>query len=155
MVFEKLCYIQSVRSELMKKFLTITVIILVLLGAAGYAVWHFGTNIASDKIIEKVESTLDDENLEEVKSYIENDPMVQEIVSEAATTNPDTLPFQTKEEATRVLIKKVGVNRLLEIQEQVQNGSISKDEVLSEIEGKLSEDEISALKYVLYKELNK
>lgn len=139
----------------MKKFLTITVIILVLLGAAGYAVWHFGTNIASDKIIEKVESTLDDENLEEVKSYIENDPMVQEIVSEAATTNPDTLPFQTKEEATRVLIKKVGVNRLLEIQEQVQNGSISKDEVLSEIEGKLSEDEISALKYVLYKELNK
>lgn len=139
----------------MKKFLTITVIILVLLGAAGYAVWHFGTNIASEKIIEKVESTLDDENLEEVKSYIENDPMVQEIVSEAATTNPDTLPFQTKEEATRVLIKKVGVNRLLEIQEQVQNGSISKDEVLSEIEGKLSEDEISALKYVLYKELNK
>jgi len=44
---------------------------------------------------------------------------------------------------------------LLEIQEQVQTGSISKDEVLSEIEGKLSEDEISALKYVLYKELNK
>ncbi|MFP3919710.1 hypothetical protein U5N28_18055 [Lysinibacillus telephonicus] len=139
----------------MKKFLTITASILVLLGAAGYAVWHFGTNIASEKIIEKVESTLDDENLEEVKSYIENDPNVQEIVNEAATTNPDTLPFQTKEEATRVLIKKVGVNRLLEIQEQVQNGSISKDEVLSEIEGKLSEDEISALKYVLYKELNK
>ena len=139
----------------MKKFLTIIVLIFVLLGAAGYAVWHFGTNIASEKIIEKVETTLDDENLEEVKSYIENDSMVQEIVSEAATTNPDTLPFQTKEEATRVLIKKVGVNGLLAIQEQVQNGSISKDEVLSEIEGKLTEDEISALKYVLYKELNK
>lgn len=139
----------------MKKFLTITAIILVLLGVAGYGVWHFGTNIASEKIIEKVESTLDDENLEEVKSYIENDPQVQEIVSEAATTNPDILPFQTKEEATRVLLKKVGVNRLLEIQEQAQNGSIDKDEILSEIEGKLSEDEISALKYVLYKELNK
>ena len=139
----------------MKKFLTITAIMLVLLGAAGYAVWHFGTNIASEKIIEKVESNLDDANLEEVKSYIENDSMVQEIVSEAATTNPETLPFQTKEEATRVLIKKVGINRILEIQEQVQNGSISKDEVLSEIEGQLSEDEISALKYVLYKELNK
>lgn len=117
--------------------------------------WHFGTNIASEKIIEKVESTLDDENLAEVKSYIENDPKVQEIVSEAATTNPDTLPFQTKEEAIRVLITKVGVNRLLDIQEQAQNGSISEDEILSEMEGKLSEDEISALKYVLYKELNK
>ncbi|MDI7744182.1 hypothetical protein QMK38_19405 [Lysinibacillus fusiformis] len=137
----------------MKKFFTITASILILLGAAGYAVWHFGTDIASEKIIEKVESTLDDENLEEVKSYIENDSKVQEIVSEAATTNPDTLPFQTKEEATRVLIKKVGVSRLLEIQEQAQNGSISQDEVLSEIEGKLSEDELSALKYVLYNEL--
>lgn len=139
----------------MKKFLTITAVILVLLGAAGYAAWHFGTNIASEKIIEKVEANLDDEKLEEVKSYIENDAQVQEIVSEAATINPDTLPFQTKEEATRVLIKKVGVNRLLDIQQQVQNGSISKDEVLSEIEGKLSEEEISALKYVLYKELSK
>ncbi|QCR31091.1 hypothetical protein [Lysinibacillus sp. SGAir0095] len=139
----------------MKKFLTITAIILVLLGAAGYAVWHFGTNIASEKIIEKVESTLDDEKQEEVKSYIANDSKVQEMVSEAATTDPDTLPFQTKEEATRVLIKKVGVNRLLDIQEQAQNGSISKDEILSEIEGKLSEEEISALKYVLYKELYK
>lgn len=139
----------------MKKFLTITAVIFVLLGAAGYAMWHFGTNIASEKIIEKVESTLDDENLAEVKSYIENDSKVQEIVSEAATTNPDTLPFQTKEEAIRVLIKKVGVNRLLDIQEQAQNGSISEDEILSEVEGKLSEDEISALKYVLYKELTK
>ena len=117
--------------------------------------WHFGTNIASEKIIEKVESTLDDENIAAVKSYIANDSTVQEIVSEAATTDPETLPFQTKEEATRVLIKKVGVNRLLDIKEQAQNGSISKDEVLSEIEGTLSEDEISALKYVLYKELIK
>ncbi|MDM5335117.1 hypothetical protein QUF56_18130 [Ureibacillus composti] len=139
----------------MKKFLTITIIVLVLLGAAGYAVWHFGTNIASEKILEKVESTLDDENLVELKSNIENDSQVQQIVSEAATINPDTLPFQTKEEATRVLIKKVGVNRLLEIQEQAQAGTINKEELLSEMEGKLSEDEISALKYVLYKELNK
>lgn len=139
----------------MKKFLTITAMILIILGAAGYAVWHFGTNIASEKIIEKMQATLDDENLAQVKSYIENDAQVQEMVSEAAATNPDTLPFQTKEEATRLLLTKVGVNRLLAIQEQAQNGSMSKDDVLSEIEGTLSEEEISALKYVLYKELNK
>ena len=139
----------------MKKFLKFTLIILVLLGASGYAVWHFGTNVAAEKIVEKVESSLDDETLQVVKSYIENDSKVQEIVSEGATTNPETLPFQTKEDATRVLIKKVGVNRLLEIGEQAQNGSISQDEILAEMEGKLSEDEISALKYVLYKELNK
>ena len=139
----------------MKKFLTFTAIILVLLGAAGYAVWHFGTNIASEKIIEKVETNLDDESLKEVNTYIENDPKLQEMVSEAATTNPDSLPFQTKEEATRLLIKKVGVTRLLDIQQQAQNGAINKDALLAEIEGKLSEDEISALKYVIYKELNK
>ncbi|MBD8033330.1 MULTISPECIES: hypothetical protein [Solibacillus] len=139
----------------MKKFLTFTAIILVLLGAAGYAVWHFGTNIASEKIIEKVETNLDDESLKEVNTYIENDPKLQEMVSEAATTNPDSLPFQTKEEATRLLIKKVGVTRLLDIQQQAQNGAINKDALLAEIEGKLSEDELSALKYVIFKELNK
>ena len=139
----------------MKNFLTIIAIVLVLLGAGSYAVWHFGTNIASEKIIEEMESNLDEENIVEVKAYIENDPKLQEVVSEVATTNPDTLPFQTKEEATRVLIKKVGVTRLLDIKEQAQNGSINKDELLAEIEGTLSEDEISALKYVLYKELNK
>lgn len=139
----------------MKKFLTFTAIILVLIGAAGYAVWHFGTNIASEKIIEKVETNLDDESLKEVNTYIENDPKLQEMVSEAATTNPDSLPFQTKEEATRLLIKKVGVTRLLDIQQQAQNGAINKDALLAEIEGKLSEDELSALKYVIFKELNK
>ncbi|MEK3766169.1 MULTISPECIES: hypothetical protein [unclassified Solibacillus] len=139
----------------MKKFLTFTAIILVLLGAAGYAVWHFGTNIASEKIIEKVETNLDDESLKEVNTYIENDPKLQEMVSEAATTNPDSLPFQTKEEATRLLIKKVGVTRLLDIQQQAQNGAINKDALLAEIEGKLSEDELSALKYVIFQELNK
>ena len=42
-----------------------------------------------------------------------------------------------------------------DIKEQAENGSINKDEILSEIEGTLSEDEVSALKYVLYKELYK
>ena len=139
----------------MKKFLTFTMILVILIGAASYATWHFGTNFASEKIIEKVEATLDEESLKEVNSYIANDPKLQEMVSEVAATNPDTLPFQTKEEATRVLLKKVGVNELLAIQEQAQNGAISADEVLSVIEGTLSEDEISALKYVLYTELNK
>ena len=139
----------------MKKFLTITTVILVLLGAAGYAVWHFGINIASEILIEQVESNLDSDNIEEVKTYIENDSKIQDMISEAATINPDTLAFQTKEEATRLLIKKVGINRLLDIKDHAQNGSISKDEITSEIEGILSEDEISALKFVLYKELYK
>ena len=139
----------------MKKFLALGTTVLVLLGVASYAVQHCGTNSTKKKIIEEVESSLGEENLAEVKSYIESDSGLQEIVSEVVTTNPDTLPFQTKEEAIRLLIKKVGVTRLLDIKEQAQNGSINQDELLAEIEGTLSEDEISALKYVLYKELNK
>lgn len=139
----------------MKKVITIVGVIIIVLGLAGYAVWHFGTNLASEKVMEKVEAKLNDENLEEVKSYIESDPKVQEMVNEAKATNPDTLPFQTKEEATRVLIKKVGVNSLLDIKNKAESGTINKNEVLAELEGKLSEEEISALKYVLYKELYK
>lgn len=138
----------------MKKFLTISIILIGLLGAAGYAVWHFGTNMASEKIINELESAIDNGNIKEIKSYIENDPKIQDIISEASTINPDALPFQTKEEATRVLIKKVGVTRLLDIKEQAQNGTLNEEAILSEIQDTLSEDEISALKYVLYMELN-
>lgn len=138
----------------MKTLFKIFFFLVVLVGVGGYAAWHFGTNAASEKIIETVEANLDNQNLQEVKSYIQNDPMVQQIVSEAAATDPETLPFQTKEEATRIIIKKVGVGRLLDIKEQAQNGGLNKDEILAEIEGKLTEDEIFALKYVLYQELN-
>ena len=33
------------------------------------------------------------------------------------------------------MLIKMGVNRLLDIKEQAQNGAISKDEILSKIEG--------------------
>lgn len=150
-----LCYILNVRGELMKKFFTLILLFLVLIGAAGYGIWHFGTDIASEKILENVETSLNDQNIEAVNTYVKNDPKLQEIVNEAATTNPDTLPFQTKEEATRVIIKKVGVNRLLDIKEQAENGSINQEAILTEIESLLTEDEITALKYVVYKEFNR
>lgn len=133
----------------MKKFL----FFLIILGVAGYAVWHYGTDFAAEKIMDKIQSSISNEDLEKIKSYAKNDPRVQQILSDAANIDPDTLPFHTKEDATRVLIKKVGVNRLLEIKEQAENGTIDKNQLLSEIEGKLSEDEKSAFKYVLYQEL--
>lgn len=140
----------------MFKFLKFLIITIIFLGAAGYAVWHFGTNYASEKIFNKLEAALNDERAAEIKAYLQSDPRVKAILSDAASVDPDTLPFHTKEDATRVMIKKMGVSRLLELKNQAESGAINKNdakEILYEIDGKLSEEEKTAFKYVLYKEL--
>ena len=63
------------------------------------------------------------------------------------------MPFTTKEEATRVLIKKVGVSELRDIQTQAQEGTISKEEVIQTLQNKLTEEELTALKVIAYKEI--
>ncbi|QED49084.1 hypothetical protein [Cytobacillus dafuensis] len=135
------------------KFLIITV---VLLGVIGYGVYHYGTKIASDKVVETISAELENSGeLEEIKKTIESDPELKSFIEEAETADSSKLPFTTKEEATKVLIQKVGISELNDIRVQVQNGSISKEEVLQEIQGKLTEEEIMALKVIAYKELNK
>ncbi|TCN25063.1 hypothetical protein [Mesobacillus foraminis] len=64
------------------------------------------------------------------------------------------LPFTTKEEATKVLIKKVGITKLQEMHTQVQEGSATNEEILKEVKKNLSEEEILALKVIAYKELS-
>ena len=76
-------------------------------------------------------------------------------MEEAKTVKQDQLPFTTKEEATRVLIKRVGVSELMDIQTQVQEGTITKDELLQKVQENLTEEEILALKVVAYNELYK
>ncbi|MBS4190783.1 hypothetical protein KHA94_11360 [Bacillus sp. FJAT-49705] len=135
------------------KFLIIT---LVLLGVIGYGVYHYGTKIASDKVVETISAELENSGeLEEIKKTIESDPELISFIEEAETVDSSKLPFTTKEEATKVLIQKVGISELNDIRAQVQNGSISKEEVLQEIQGKLTDEEIMALKVIAYKELYK
>ncbi len=74
-------------------------------------------------------------------------------LKDAKSVDKSKLPFTTKEEATKVLINKVGITQLNEIRHQVQEGTISNEEVLDEVQSKLSEDEILALKVIAYKEL--
>ncbi|WP_311439535.1 hypothetical protein [Mesobacillus foraminis] len=64
------------------------------------------------------------------------------------------LPFTTKEEATKVLLKKVGITKLQEMHTQVQEGSATNEEILKEVKKNLSEEEILALKVIAYKELS-
>ncbi|MEH7344350.1 hypothetical protein V7122_10800 [Bacillus sp. JJ1532] len=135
------------------KFLIVSVI---LLGGIGFGVYHFGTKIASDKLVETISSELESSGeMEEIKKTIESDPELKSFIEEAKTADTSKLPFKTKEEATKVLIQKVGISELNDIRVQVQNGSVSKEEVLQEIQGKLTEEEIMALKVIAYKELYK
>lgn len=71
------------------------------------------------------------------------------------TVAESKLPFTTKEEATKVVIAKVGITDLKEIQSGVQKGTVSKEEAIQAIKSKLTEEELQALKVIAYKELNK
>ncbi|WP_052948870.1 hypothetical protein [Mesobacillus campisalis] len=149
-------------------------------------VYYWGTDLASDKITEKLTQTLEgSEHLEEWKESIEKDPEVQKFLEQAvpiagkdnskevsavapetaeyentaqpsreADANEEELPFTTKEEAARVLIKKVGLTRIQEIHTEVEEGSANREQIMAEIQSKLSEEEIQALKVIAYKELS-
>ena len=137
------------------KFLVTTV---VLLGCIGYGIYYFGTNIASEKVMSAVSGELESSGqLEEIKQAINNDPELKKFVEEGANVDESTLPFTTKEQATRALIKKFGISELQNIQSKVQNGMSNSDaqELLNEMTGKLTEEELLALKVIAFKELNK
>ncbi|MDF1508049.1 hypothetical protein PZE06_07615 [Robertmurraya sp. DFI.2.37] len=136
------------------KLIKYLLIPLVLLGIAGFAVYYVGTNIASEKLMDAVTTELENSGeIDNIKEMIEGDPELKSFIEEASTADANELPFTTKEEATRVLVNKVGLTNLNEIRVKVQDGSASKEEILQEVESKLSEEEILALKVIAYKEL--
>ncbi|WP_108670735.1 hypothetical protein [Peribacillus acanthi] len=133
------------------KFLLIPIVVLI---SIGYGAYYFGTNIASEKIMDVVSTELENSGqIEEVKKYVESDPELKQFIEEAETIDQKKLPFQTKEEATRVLIKKVGITKLQDIQAKVKKGSVTKEEIIQDLESKLTEEEIMALKIIAYKEI--
>ena len=138
----------------MKKLLKFTFILIILLAVVGYGLYYFGTNVASEKVMDKVTTELQTSGkMDEVKQYVESDPQLKQFVEEAEAADETTLPFTTKEEATRVLIKKVGISEIRDIQTKAKEGTISKEEVLQTLQTKLTEEEMTALKVIAYKEL--
>lgn len=136
------------------KFIRFLIVLLVLIGAIGYGAYHFGTKYASNKLVETVYTEMEDSGeINDIKKKIESDPQLKSFIDGAETVDNNELPFTTKEEATKVLIKKFGIKRLNEIRQQVQDGSASKKEILNEIKSKLTKEEIQALRVIAYKEL--
>ncbi len=127
---------------------------IIFLGVAGYGVLHFGTKFASEKIVDTLSTELESSGQkEEIKNTIENDPQLKAYMEEAKTVDSSTLPFTTKEEATKVLIQKVGITELNDIRVKLQDGSMTQEEALQMVEGKLSDEELAALKVIVYQEL--
>lgn len=134
----------------MKKF----IVVMLILGLAGYGLYYFGTNVASEKVVDSVSTKLENSGqMDEVKSFIENDPELVEMMKEAESADESQLPFTTKGEATRVLVKKVGVTKLQDMQTKVQNGTASKEEVMQVLNENLTEEEMLALQVIAYKEI--
>jgi hypothetical protein len=127
---------------------------IVILGAIGYGIYYFGTNVASEELVDSASTELENSGqMNDVKAYIESDPELTEMVKEAESADESTLPFTSKGEATRVLIKKVGMTKLRDIQSDVQNGTASKEEVLQVLGEKLTREEMLALQVIAYKEI--
>ncbi|MEA0553459.1 hypothetical protein U1P98_15990 [Lysinibacillus irui] len=136
------------------RFIKFLVVIVIFLGLVGYGVLHFGTKFASEKIVDTLSTELENSGqMDEIKNTIENDPQLKAYMEEAQTVDRSTLPFTTKEEATKVLIQKVGITELNDIRVKLQDGSMTQEEALQKVEGKLSDDEIAALKVIVYEEL--
>ncbi|MFC4712403.1 hypothetical protein [Planococcus dechangensis] len=81
-----------------------------------------------------------------VDSAVENDN------NRLAAPEGQELAFETKEEAANTVIKKVGFRNLLKMKNAVENDTMSAPEVLAELEEDLNEEEMLALKVMIFKE---
>lgn len=134
------------------------IIFVVLIGAIGAGVYYFGMNYISGKVADTVTTELDDEqNITEIKALVNENPEIKAFIEEGADADEKDLPFHTADEAAKVIIKKVGVSELQNIYAAYQNGMTEQEAagLLNDVSGKLTDEEVLALKAVIYNELNR
>ncbi|MFE1242988.1 hypothetical protein ACFW35_02560 [Fictibacillus sp. NPDC058756] len=135
----------------MWKWLVGIVIGLIVFGVGAY---YFFMDYAAEKVMEQVSTTLV-ANEEEVNKLLE-DPEIKKYLEDGEEA-PANLPFTTKEEAVKVVSKKYSVNEMVEMRDKVREGLTSeeKEEIYKDLQTKLTEEELHALKVVALKELKK
>lgn len=145
----KLCHLRFI------KFLFKTVIILAVLGVGIYFVGtHFLASKVADVVTEELESS---GQLDEARRFVDQTPELKQMLESSANVDASTLPFTTKEDAIKTVVKKVGVRELHSIQNRYANGMSQAEQIqlIEELEDKLTEEEAAALKYIIYNELYK
>ena len=140
------------------RFLKVLLGIAIIVVLIGVGVYYFGPKLVADQVMDKVAVELEDSGqLESIREEINNDPQLQAFIEEGKNVDSSKLPFQTKEEATKVLMKKFNMSDIKEIQSKAQDGMTAeeKQEIFNKLESTLTEEEMLALKVLAYKELAK
>lgn len=75
-------------------------------------------------------------------------------MEEPAVTVPEDeeLAFETKEDAASVMMEKVGFRNLLKMKNAVENDTMTAEQVMDELDDDLNEEEMLALKVMIFKE---
>ncbi|MBS2970259.1 hypothetical protein J9317_16045 [Metabacillus sp. KIGAM252] len=136
------------------KRLSAAIAVIALLAGAAY---YFLPKMASDQITGYLDAEVEKNGgFERIRKAANANPEVKKFLEEGANADPDSLPFTSKEDATRVVMTKVGPGNLQKIQSMAKDGldAGEQQEVLRMAEDNLSEDEILALKYVANKQIN-
>ncbi|GAA0495495.1 hypothetical protein GCM10008986_22800 [Salinibacillus aidingensis] len=132
-------------------------IFLLLIGVLGLGIYHFGTKIAAEKIVESYAEELSASPvMNQLEDQMNNHSELQQMVKDGAKAAEEGLPFSTKDEAAKELVSRFSVRELIELGNMAKDG-LSQDEKLemvNQLERKLSEKELLALKAIAYKELN-
>jgi hypothetical protein len=120
----------------------------------GFSVYNFLMDYAADKVMDQVSTTLV-ANEEEVNKLLE-DPEIKKYLENGEEV-PSNLTFKTKEEAIKVVSKKYSVNEMVKMRDKVREGLTSqeKEEIYNDLQSKLTEEELQALKVVALKEMKK
>lgn len=140
------------------KFFKVLLTLIVIVAIIGFAAYYFVPKIVADQVMDKVAVELQNSGqLNNIKEEINNDPQLQAFIEDGKNIDSSKLPFQTKEEATRVLMKKFNISEIKEIQSKTQNGMTAKEknEIFNKLQNKLTDEEMLALKVLAYKELSK
>ncbi|MTD30137.1 hypothetical protein [Planomicrobium sp. YIM 101495] len=138
------------------KWILRLLVVLAIVGAAGCAIYYFAVDYAAEQVAAKAtEEFVGERELTQAKTYIEQNPQLAGYVEEAKKAEAEgaDLVVKTKGDAARLLIKKVGVTELAQMQSELESGNASIDEMISKLEGTLTEEELLALKVIAYKEI--
>ncbi|WP_432354734.1 hypothetical protein [Sporosarcina sp. A2] len=140
--------------KFIKGLIATVVVIALVLGAA----YYFGTNWIADKAMTQVTTQLESSGqLDSFKKEINDNPEVQAYLKDAQTADRSKLPIKTKEQATRVVLKKFSVSELQDLQKKAQSGMSSQEQqqLLQQVESRLTKEELLSLKVLALDELSK
>lgn len=140
------------------RFLMSIIIFLIFFSFAGIGLYVVGPDLSADRFVaEATEELRNNGQMEKVVEYVENDPQMLEYVEEAKIAEEEsrTLPFETTGDAAGTVIKKVGITDLVKMKSGIEDGTMTADEVIQNLEEDLNEEELLALKVIVYKELYK